>query len=520
MINVSYGSYTFPTPSPFFAVDDSAIYVKGSLDYISKKISLIGNITGSNLSTIYSTKQAITNALLNGYQDLTLAGKTYTYAKPVSISFQDSNLSTILPYSIDFEAYESKSFSEYFGIKDPVNSWSYTEQDGRIINAAHTVSAVGVKVSASTPFNNAYTWVTTYANETDNLSIFHNKTSDFILRSTTEDIDEFKGSYGITKNYSFSTSSDPIKSDAIISTTTQINYSKDSRLQVSVNGTILGAIGGTAVTESYFTANDAKRIASEALTKSKSNFEESVYGFVGRGPVSSNYETNVTSNSINFSFQFKDPSDLRGDVLNNYTVQIAASKDYNKITATVNGVLIYNGVGDLYTAGTAIENNPRFIKVNNYFNSINPYEFALEHYSSFISLSNNIYENSTYLNPSTNEQSVTKNPFENSISYSYSYDNHIDPSDGALNNCEVSITDTRPIASTVFKDGMNGLVNQLVANRMLGEYSVQATSLDKSDMLPTLKSVAKEYLTKDCKIINEVSNVGENNITYSIASLY
>jgi hypothetical protein len=39
-------------------------------------------------------------------------------------------------------------------------------------------------------------------------------------------------------------------------------------------------------------------------------------------------------------------------------------------------------------------------------------------------------------------------------------------------------------------------------------------------MLPTLKSVAKEYLTKNCKITNEVSNVGENNITYSIASLY
>jgi hypothetical protein len=120
----------------------------------------------------------------------------------------------------------------------------------------------------------------------------------------------------------------------------------------------------------------------------------------------------------------------------------------------------------------------------------------------------------------TNEQSVTKNPFENSISYSYSYDNHIDPSDGALNNCEVSITDTRPIASTVFKDGMNGLVNQLVANRMLGEYNVQATSLDKSDMLSTLKSVANKYLTKNCKITNEVSNVGENNISYSITSLY
>jgi len=525
MINVSYGSYTFPTPSPFFAVDDNAVYVKGSIDHISKKISLIGNITGSSLSGIYFTKQAMTNALLSGYQNLTLAGKTYSGVKPVSISFQDSNLTTILPYSIDFEAYESKSFSEYFGIKDPVDSWSYTEQDGRIINATHTVSAVGVKVNSSSAFDNASTWVYDHSDPYNikNLSIFHSGTTNFLLRSTTEDIDEFRGSYGITRNYSFSTSSNPIRNDVVISTTTQINYGKDSRLQVSVNGTILGPIYGYAgfdVTESYFTAEDAKRVASEALTKSKSNFEQSIYGFIGKGPVSSNYEKNEIANSINFSFQFKDPSDLRGDVLNNYTVQIGASKDSNKITATVNGELIYNGIGDLYTTGVAIENNPRFLKVSGAFEKINPYQLALEHYSSFISLSNNIYENSTYLNSTTKEESITKNPFENSISYSYSFDNNIDPSSGTLSNCEINITDTRPIASTVFKDGMNGLVNQLVANRMLGEYNVQASAQNLSGSLPTLKSIANQYLTKNCKITNEVSNIGENNITYSITSLY
>ena len=151
---------------------------------------------------------------------------------------------------------------------------------------------------------------------------------------------------------------------------------------------------------------------------------------------------------------------------------------------------------------------------------IDPYKLALEHYSSFISLSNNIYETSSYLNPIANEESITKNPFENSISYSYSYNNNIDPSNGTLNNCEISITDTRPIASTIIKEGMNGLVNQLVANRMLGEYNVQASSQNLSGSLPTLKSVANKYLTKNCKITNESSNVGENNITYSISSLY
>lgn len=519
MINVQYGSYTFPTPSPFFAVDNNAVYVKGSLDHFVKKISLIGNITGANLFEIYSTKQAMTKALSAGYQSLILADKTFTYVKPLSISFEDSNLNTILPYSIDFEGYQGESFSQYFGIKDPVNSWSYAEQDGRIINAVHTVSAIGTKINASNPLTTALTWVTSQHNDSKNYSFFHTG-ENFILRSTTEDIDEFKNSYGLTKNYTLNKSSNPIRTDSIISTTTQINYSKEARLQVTVNGTIVGAMGGTSITESYFTADDAKKVASEALVKSKSNFEQSVYGFISKGPVSSNYEKNVTSNSINFSFQFKDPSDLRGDVLNNYTVQIVASKDSNKITATVNGELTYNGIGDLYTAGTPIQNSARFAKVNNFLNSINPYALALEHYSSFISLSNNIYETSTYLNPIATDQSITKNPFENSVSYSYNYNNNIDPSNGTLNDCEISITDTKPISLTIIKEGMNGLVNQLVANKMLGEFSVQASAQNPEGSLSALKSVAMKYLTKNCKITNETSNVGENNITYSITSVY
>jgi glycosyltransferase involved in cell wall biosynthesis len=51
------------------------------------------------------------------------------------------------------------------------------------------------------PFNNAYNWVTGYSNQIENFSIFHSGTTDFILRSTTEDIDEFKGSLRCLKAF-------------------------------------------------------------------------------------------------------------------------------------------------------------------------------------------------------------------------------------------------------------------------------------------------------------------------------
>jgi hypothetical protein len=72
----------------------------------------------------------------------------------------------------------------------------------------------------------------------------------------------------------------------------------------------------------------------------------------------------------------------------------------------------------------------------------------------------------------------------------------------------------------MFKNGMNGLVNQLVANRMLGELSVTATANNLESSLPNLKNIAKQYLNKNCKIIDETSNVGQNEISYTITSNY
>ena len=55
---VTYGSYTFPTPSPFVAETTAPILLSGQSDYFMDQVSLIGNITGSDLSGLdfdYST---------------------------------------------------------------------------------------------------------------------------------------------------------------------------------------------------------------------------------------------------------------------------------------------------------------------------------------------------------------------------------------------------------------------------------------------------------------------------------
>jgi hypothetical protein len=519
MSTVSYGSYTLPEPSPFVAIDDNPIYMEGSLDHLSKKITLIGKITGENLLKIHTTKQKLISGFLSEYQNLTIDSESFNFVKPVSISFQESNLSRILPYSIELEAYEYTSFSNYYGIKDPVNTWSYSEQDGRIVNVTNTISAVGLKVDSSTAIDQAINFVSSSLDSFKDYSFFHSGQNAF-LRSQIEQYDRFRGFYSLTRNWKLDVSKNPISNNAIISPKVQISYSKGDSVKISVNGDIIGSVNGEEVSENLFDSNKAKEFALNALIKSKSNFENNIYDAISRGPSSYNYTHNQASNTISFSFEFTNATDTRNeDVLNNYTVSISATKDSNLITVSVNGELKYNGPNDIYTGGS-LESSARFAKLQQRISTINPYQLALEHFSSFISLSNNQYESSSYLNNKAIAENINKNPFETKISYSYSYNNNIDPSNGQLNDCEVSISDTRPVAVTMFKNGMNGLVNQLVANRMLGELSVTATANNLESSLPTLKNIAKQYLNKNCKIINETSTVGQSEISYTITSNY
>ena len=103
---VTYGSYTFPTPSPFVAETTAPIFLSGQSDYFMDQVSLIGNITGSDLSGLDLQKMQMISGLLSEFQTLKITGdaegKVYSGAKPVSISFSDSDLTTVLPYSVSF----------------------------------------------------------------------------------------------------------------------------------------------------------------------------------------------------------------------------------------------------------------------------------------------------------------------------------------------------------------------------------------------------------------------------------
>lgn len=522
MSSISYGNYQFPNPLPFVAVEDTPFFAEGTLDYINQKISLIGRFTGINIQSLNQQKNLLIKAFSTGYQTLTVDGQTFDFIQPASISFDDSNLTSILPYSIELLGSEEKAFSKYFGITSPSNSWSYQEQDDRTVTASHKVSAVGVKIDANSRLDNARAFVEANLTGFQQLSTFFSGQSGF-LRSVNEEINELQGSYAVTENYIFSDSRTPINPSGIITANTQISYSRDQGVSVTVNGGIVGAIEGTPVIESMFTANDAKQIAAQAIESSRSDYEAIVYSALNKSPVSYNYNHNEISNTIDFSFVFSNADDYRADgPINNYTSSIACSRDSNNISVSINGSVTYLGTGNLYTGG-AVESNPRFLAVSGYFTGIDPYALAQEAYNDFILMYTG-YETGNYLNKEVIEESIVKNPIEAKIDYNYTYSNRIQLSTG-LKNCEVTISDSKPIQLDVIKNGMNGFVSQTVVDQTLGIFQVDGTSLDKENELSTLRSIVDSIINGNTGIdqnitFQESNSVAVDSISYSISKYY
>jgi len=517
---ISYGNYVFPSPAPIVAFADEPIYVAGEIDSSLLKITIIGSITGQNLSGLSVIKnRMITGVLGNKYSTLNIEGENFQYCKPISLNFSDSDLTTILPYSLELEKYDEKSFSQYYGIAEPTNSWSYQEQADRIVQATHTVSARGIKVDNTDPLINAKNFVYSNLDGFENLSIINSNTNAFLL-SKTEEVDRFTNSYSVTENYSISNSRNPISNSAIITTNTQVNYSKNGEPSVSVNGSIIGSITGQKVTTGLFSPSKAKEVASSLIENSRSTYENNIYGQLISEPTSYNYNINEVENKIDFTFEFKDPFNVKdGDVLNTYSVNVSATKDDNTLSVSINGKLTYDSSLDIFVGG-AIESAPRYLKIAAALSTINFYNIASEKYTDFIGATN-IYETSTYLNQIPISQKITKNPFEPSISYTYVYDNRIDYSNGQLENLEFSISDSLPIPVKEILESNNGFTTQETISKTLGQVTVNGSCNENKTKIAQLKS-AIDALAKQspCHIISTSTTEGDSSISYNKSFYY
>jgi hypothetical protein len=512
---ISYGGYLFPHPYPFLALSHSPVIVKGVVDHSILKASLVGEFTGCNFTNLKIQKDNLIKALSTGFQTLNVGEKEYNYAQPVSIDFSSSNIKNRLPYSIEFTIQNDTDFSEFYGIKNPVDTWSFSETEDRTVSSTHTVSAYGVKISGES-LDNARNFVNSRLTGFNNNISITLPGSSPILLSKNEEINRVSNFYSITENWKYSTSQNGYdEEDSIVRADCSIDYSADGSLNVTVKGKIEGGISGSADSGS-FTKTQAQDFAKNVLSQSKSSFEDDLYGSIFQEPKSFSYNLNTGSNNIDFTYNFGDPTDTRLDeVLHDYKTSIKASKDSALISASVNGNIYYNKTNSPNTGGSP-EVEYRFTKVNEYFNKINPFALALEGYSFFNQASSDYTKNN--LSNSVISYDVSKNPFDSNITYNYEYNNNVDFLNGNLLNATISINTDQEFV----KYGVNQTIDNSFAVQNLYTSNKQVTvtvngikPLNKTyeQSLAAISGYIQQFSKPNGFVIGDTLSSGDNKIS-------
>ncbi len=536
--SVQYDSYNFPSPLPAIAESDELIVFGGKYDHKAINIDLIGTITGDSLTSLHLKKMQMVSGFLNEYQDLTvtLGSDTRVFSKCLveSIDFSKSDLSTVLPYSVSFKTFENETFSEYYKIASPVDNWSYSEQDNKIIQATHNVSAKGLKVDSSDPLTNARSFVNSKLTQGFEYVGFFNGGSNGFLSSRNEKVDRKTDTYSVTEVYIYSASDQPLSSNGVVDVSTDISYDRNSELSVSVKGSVKGGMdanvgGSTMLTTGDFSAEMATNTAVDAIASSLSAYENSKYTFVSDGPSTYEYKLDTGDNRLEFSFGFENVENLdlvtgtdnESRVLHTHTASVSCSKDSPTISVSVEGALSFYGTSSLSikNISQAGAENERYKVVSGAFELIDQYSLAKKAADEFSQVALDYEFTSSYLNQEPVSFSIDKNPNTNEISYNYTYNNVIDYSDGDLKDFSASIVDKVPIQKNDVKQTIGGFKANVVADRTLGEYSINASSNDEENKLATLKSIAAGLCSGKHKITDS-HNVQESSISYNLAKYY
>ena len=528
---ISYGSYTFPTPSPFIGESTSPIVISGQPDFFVDNINLIGVLTGLGLSGLHLQKGQMITGLLSEFQTLKITGaaegKVYSGAKPTSISFSESDITTVLPYSVSFEAYSSGSFSNFFGITDPQDSWTFAEQDGRITIATHTVSAKGVNLGDSiSALDNARNFVTGRGSGINNFSLFQDGRAAY-LRSRNETIDKSSSSYSMVEEYSYSTSENTIGSglSGILNASSSISLDSEGKVSVTVNGTLQGSMDanltGDVLTTGNFTSVRAKEIAVNAVASSLSDYESGAYLFSDRDPTSFSYTINTGENKIDFNFSFSNQKNTEqsGNVLHTKSASVSSSKDDANTKVTIDGTLKYNSNSTFTNTTGDPTASPQWYDLQRELSGINFLALATEALIDFTGCATGYQITGNYLNPVAVESGVDKNPFERTISYNVSFDNKLDLSDGDLKDLKITIKDTKPIGVSGIKPSIAGFAKQKTKNRSIGLYEVSASAEGGTGDFASLETTVDKYISGVFEQ-SKSESLSDNTISFNLSRFY
>ena len=428
-VDVTYGNFSFLSNSlliPYVSRQQNVIYYgkkHGQVTEITLDGSVIGTFAEINSARNLILAQFSTDFLSFKIIEDQVVIVEFQKCTVKNVDFTAGNFGKIA-YSITLECHEEDLFfSQAFGVLDPKNSFSFSEEENGIIKITHSVSARGLATSAQLPINNAKNFVESISGWYPDKNIYPNfingiVDSNVILTSVNKKIDTASSTYSQDESYSVQIAGIGVAPliagvvSEISSSVTQGVREDFSKIEITYS-----VMGGR-----HTTVDNLR--ASTPTTATLFNLATEAYGSlsVNPSPTSYNIEDEAeTSKKITIKVSY-DTNLLFGQNLTYFDYSVDFSTDHvTDITSvTINGEI------------KARDSVNRFVDVSNFYSAIQSsnqklsgylYERASAMYSDVLNLS-------WPLKPNFESMSVDQDPLRGTISFSATFTN-----EDFLNGC-------------------------------------------------------------------------------------
>jgi hypothetical protein len=500
-------------PTPFVSFSQDFIDFGTKQNQVTN-ITLEGQLTGKYIGQFsYAFLNDSVKQLFSGFNNnyksfQIIENSTVLFSgNPVivnSINFDESPWYGILPFNIDITYYDSGLFNDYFGIVDPEENISYTEEDGDILSLTHSISARGVVTTSGNAIQNAKRWVsgrTGNYNKVNPILVKNNIYKNYLLISSKETIDRFNGSYSWEGIYNKNINIES-PANAFLNYTIDLNSGyNDGFVTASIQGNLKNNNVTTVLREEY-NKLDLYTICNNAAIKTyNTRLSNRVL----------NRNVNELLNENTLSFQSTFNNDYTPDIINNYSIDL--NQDLMTCNTEVNlKADISAKYGDV---------SGRWQKVKSYYDTgFYPYQYALEEYTKEIGGSGTLKDTPI-------SESIVFDELNAKISYSANYNDKKTSYDKNIVTLSSSVSYTPSVNIHVANSSalwrrFHNIQNLNCANRSSAQFTVTAIgkiNLPIATVERTVKSEINRLVdnyVKGSKPIREESTINRNQNIKSI----
>lgn len=335
-----------PQPTPFVSLDDQTIYA-GERWGMAEGLTLQGQLTGCSFAAIVAAQNTLLSRFNKSFQTLEIWQQTglvsgLVYQKPFtevqSVSFPETRMFGVLPYTVSLTCYPSGLFSGVYGVLDPQDNWAFDEQQDATLDITHTISCRGFNTSSSdsNALTNARNWAfgRTGINSTVYpIMISGVSPTNFCLLTQVENIDRFNGTYSLVESYT----NDLARAGyGVIRYASTVESGNDA-ITVSLVGVAEGCQRNITGLRYAFNRIDKTAIAV--------NSYQSVFARTDLNPIplTESFNEDPFLNRIDFSYTYDNSN--QPEITFDYTVGLSVGTN-GAITATIQGTVKARG-GDL-----------------------------------------------------------------------------------------------------------------------------------------------------------------------------